>query len=849
MPIIKVSKDYNFYKFIRMEGFKSKINEVRDILRKDGITGIDSINHCVAFYILRNLSIELCNKFNIDHKYAFINFNKDGNDGILDSDKLFEKFYKIGTPDCFIGTLINKIKFKPIRQFGIKTSAYLERIFNIFASINIETASIDYDVIGLIYEIHLATGTSGTGMRDLGQYFTHRKVIKFMVELCKPSIIDGRIETILDPSMGTGGFLTMATKYLNEHNDNINWTVNQKNIIGFDIAENVQSLAYINLLLENNEVFENICIQDTLHKDFNTVKNGQIDKVDVILANEPFGLKNIIHANCCERIKELAIRGTKAEPLFLQLMMISLNPKGRCAVIVPDGVLFNDANLHRNTRKYLIEKMNLKKVIALEGDFFMNTGVKSSILYFVNDGTTQEVEFSKIKLINADIIEESIKKVKKDILVAKDYTLFINKYIESVEKKLEGVEYKKLGNICEFLQKSKRQASFGSDNGQYPFFTSSMTEKKCDIADYNSESIIIGTGGNASVKLSNNFSCSADNFIIQSNSELVINKYIYYWLIKNLKVLENQFHGTTIKHLGKQSLENIEIPIPSLEIQQQIVDILDNDYNIIKTNKELIKMYEARKKNIIWSNTIGCNKKQLKAVCQDIKTGKNKPSDNKTGTLYPYYGTGGITGYTDEFIVDGKYLLLARNGSIGNSIYIEGKTYPSDHMFIIKSITENIKYLYYVSKYLINFTNYGVGTTIIGISKTDLEQIEIPIPTPEIQEQIVSQCEQIDCFIANLEKEIQIIQFSNVINNILKSITTATTNTTSTTATNTNQSNNNDDNNIAHTIPNEQPLDITNNSSNPSNSSSNTTKIIKKKNPTTIVKKNTISFQDIMCKE
>jgi hypothetical protein len=57
-----------------MEVFNSKINEVRDVLRKDGVTGIDSINHCVAFYILRNLTVELCDKFGIDHKYAFVNF-------------------------------------------------------------------------------------------------------------------------------------------------------------------------------------------------------------------------------------------------------------------------------------------------------------------------------------------------------------------------------------------------------------------------------------------------------------------------------------------------------------------------------------------------------------------------------------------------------------------------------------------------------------------------------------------------------------------------------------------------------------------------------------------------------
>ena len=79
-----------------------------------------------------------------------------------------------------------------------------------------------------------------------------------------------------------------------------------------------------------------------LYNDFK-LPNGEIlEKVDVILANEPMGIKNIVHASCCERIKELKIRGTKAEPLFLQLFMQALNDGGRCAVIVPDGVLFNE---------------------------------------------------------------------------------------------------------------------------------------------------------------------------------------------------------------------------------------------------------------------------------------------------------------------------------------------------------------------------------------------------------------------------------------------------------------------------------------------------------------------------
>ena len=60
-------------------------------------------------------------------------------------------------------------------------------------------------------------------MRDLGQYFTHRAVIKYMIELCNPKMIGDKIEKIIDPTCGTGGFLTMTIKYLNEKYPNIDW--------------------------------------------------------------------------------------------------------------------------------------------------------------------------------------------------------------------------------------------------------------------------------------------------------------------------------------------------------------------------------------------------------------------------------------------------------------------------------------------------------------------------------------------------------------------------------------------------------------------------------------------------
>ena len=165
----------------------------------------------------------------------------------------------------------------------------------------------------------------------------------------------------------------------------IDWSKNKDNIIGFDIDENVRNMAVLNCMLETGQLFDKTLLkEDTLRNDMKLGK-GALEKADIILANEPMGLKNLIYKDCCKRIKDLGINGTKAEPLFLQLFMKALDEKGRCAVVIPDGVLFNEAKLHKETRKHLVENYNLKKVVSLDGDFFLNTGVKTSILYFIKD--------------------------------------------------------------------------------------------------------------------------------------------------------------------------------------------------------------------------------------------------------------------------------------------------------------------------------------------------------------------------------------------------------------------------------------------------------------------------------
>ena len=565
-----------------MTNFETIINNIRDILRNEGITGMDSINHCISFIMLRFLTIEKCEYFSIPIKYAYDNFLIDENTNKpyqKNDQRILSKFYSdnIGDEDL-VDEFRNKFNFTQL-IFKMTSPYYFFDIFSKLGQIDISHISEQYDVVGMIYEIHLKSGTSNS-MRDLGQYFTHRKVIKFMIDLCDPKLkSDQTIETILDPSMGTGGFLSMSIKHLNNKYSDIDWEHNKSNIYGFDIDENVRNLALLNILIESGKLCDqNLVKNDTLKCDYTLDHKTIIQNVDIILANEPFGLKSLKYKDCCKRIKDLKIEGTKSEPLFLQLMLKSLNPNGRCAVIVPDGVLFNEASLHSETRKYLIENLNLKKVISLGDKLFLNTGVKSSILYFVNDGQTETTEFSTIKLLNGEIIETNIINASYDDLVKNKYNLSVNKYIKLDVNESYNIEYKKLSEICTFLPKSKKSASYGSDNGKYPFFTSSnVLNKYSDEADYNERCLIFGTGGNANIKIGENFSCSADNFIIRSQYD----KYIYYWFKSNMNKLEELFHGSTIKHLSKTDLENIEIPIPSIEVQNRIIQHHELIYNSI----------------------------------------------------------------------------------------------------------------------------------------------------------------------------------------------------------------------------------------------------------------------------
>lgn len=275
-------------------------------------------------------------------------------------------------------------------NFGIPTSSLLIEAVNIINDMHIKEQN--QDTQGDIYEYLL--GQLSTAGKS-GQFRTPRHIINMMVDLADPKLDD----TILDPACGTAGFLVNAYKHILEANNkegistmnpNKKKILDEESIYGYDFDETMVRIALMNLMMHGIKK-PNVSRANTLSDSEPRIPDN---KYDVILANPPFkGSLNV--AEISERFR---IKTTKTEILFLELMFHALAPSGRCAVIVPEGVLFGNSNAHRQIRETLLTKCRLDAVISMpSGVFKPYAGVSTAVLYFTKGEPTEKVWFYKME--------------------------------------------------------------------------------------------------------------------------------------------------------------------------------------------------------------------------------------------------------------------------------------------------------------------------------------------------------------------------------------------------------------------------------------------------------------------
>ena len=246
------------------------------------------------------------------------------------------------------------------------------------------------DIMGDVYEYCLNKMASAG---KLGQFRTPRHIVDMMVELVQPNVED----VILDPAMGSAGFLLGSAKYLqrNYSKDLLKKDVanhyNKTMFNGFDTDTSMLRIGAMNMLLHGVEE-PNIERQDSLSDD-NTTRNYY----SLILANPPF-TGSVFQEDISKDILSLC-KTKKTELLFLSLFIRSLRVGGRCACIVPDGVLFGSSSAHQSIRKELIENNRLQAVISMpSGVFKPYAGVSTAVLLFAKDPAgTDKVWFYDMK--------------------------------------------------------------------------------------------------------------------------------------------------------------------------------------------------------------------------------------------------------------------------------------------------------------------------------------------------------------------------------------------------------------------------------------------------------------------
>lgn len=153
----------------------------------------------------------------------------------------------------------------------------------------------------------------------------------------------------------------------------------------------------------------------------------------------------------------------------------------------------------------------------------------------------------------------------------------------------------KLGEVCSYQKKSSIKAGDGNITGLYPFFTSSTEQTKfIDNYQFDEPSLIFGTGGKASVHYcAKKFAVSTDCLVAKANNyDEVFLKFVYFYLSGNITILENGFKGAGLKHISKDYISNLEIPLPDLATQQHIAQVLDQADALRQQNRQLLGYYD-----------------------------------------------------------------------------------------------------------------------------------------------------------------------------------------------------------------------------------------------------------------
>ncbi len=365
----------------------------------------------------------------------------------------------------------------------------------------------------------------------------------------------------------------------------------------------------------------------------------------------------------------------------------------------------------------------------------------------------------------------------------------IEKLLQTLAPK--GVEFRKLGEVCEIIRGKRVTKKEILDKGKYPVVSGGIGFMGY-LNEYNREknTITIAQYGTAGfVNWQNQKFWANDVCFSVIPKETLINRYLYYVLTNMQNYLYSISNRSAIPYsISSNNIMQITIPIPPLEIQQEIVKILDAftelntelntelkarkkqyeyyqnmllDFKDINQNHKDAKMsaktYPKRLKSLLQTLAPkGVEFRKLGEVCEILDNQRIPIAKNKRNPgIYPYYGANGIQDYIDSYIFDGDFVLVGEDGSVINKDntpvvnWASGKIWVNDHAHVLQTKNElKLKFLYFYLQTI--DVSYCVAGTPPRINQENLKKITIPIPPLEIQQEIVKILDQFSILTTDL---------------------------------------------------------------------------------------------------
>lgn len=565
------------------------------------------------------------------------------------------------------------------------------------------------------------------------------------------------------------------------------------NIVGYDISPDMVRLSLVNLYL-HGFTDPKISEYDTL-----TSEDNWNDYADVILANPPFmSPKGGIKPH-----KRFSVQSKRSEVLFVDYIAEHLTTNGRAAIIVPEGIIFQSGTAYKQLRKMLVDNYLFAVVSLPAGVFNPYAGVKTSILLIDKalNKKTGNILFIKIENdgfeLGAQRRAKSGSQLPQAVKIIKDYVnlyqsnenchselvseTLIEKHGKSSlwniatkeqieqnsEYNLSGERYREVSQVVsnfemipfedsinKVLYTNKIKKSDFLEKGKYPIidqsenFIAGYWNDKQDLFRVIRPVTIFGDHTRCFKYVDFDFVLGADGVKILEPIE-EYDPIFYYYLIRS----------ANIKNLGYsrhyKELKDLEIPLPPLESQKEIVEEIEGYQKIIDGARQVVENYKPQIDiDPSWEMV------ELGEVAINLD-GKRVPitkSDRIKGNI-PYYGASGIVDYVEDYLFDEDLLLISEDGAnllsrvTPIAFSVSGKVWVNNHAHVLRF--KNFASQKFAEIYLnsIDLSNYITGSAQPKLNQKALNSIKIPFPKLELQEEIVS----------SLVKEIEAIEMNRIL--------------------------------------------------------------------------------------